>query len=300
MSLTEGGAAKGRGRGSKQNQQADDWRVAQRLYIERKGNRSIVGNVYKGKVDNVLPGLEAAFVDIGARQERLPARGRRRLPGRGGRRTAQAAGGGRGAGKGSEAAGIFLKPGQEILVQAIEDPVKTKAPRLSIQLVDRGRYLVYVPKGEGVGVRAVSRTRSATACGERSARRARRGRRDRPHRRAGAQARGLHREIKYPPKLHDVSAARETRRRRRDGVPGGRPVGPRRARHVLGRVREGVVDDEKQRHRLQSFVNRTAPELVERVEFYEGKTSRSSSRYDVEDAIHSMLIAASTCRAAAT
>ena len=52
----QGGAAKGRGRGGKQNQQADDWRVAE-LYIERKGNRSIVGNVYKGKVDNVLPGL---------------------------------------------------------------------------------------------------------------------------------------------------------------------------------------------------------------------------------------------------
>ncbi len=58
------GAAKGPGRGSKQNQPAADWRVAE-LYIERKGNRSIVGNVYKGKVDNVLPGLEAAFVDIG-------------------------------------------------------------------------------------------------------------------------------------------------------------------------------------------------------------------------------------------
>ena len=41
-----------------------DWRVGE-LYIERRGSRSIVGNVYKGKVDNVLPGLEAAFVDIG-------------------------------------------------------------------------------------------------------------------------------------------------------------------------------------------------------------------------------------------
>ena len=40
------------------------WRVAE-LYIERRGKRSIVGNIYKGKVDNVLPGLEAAFVDIG-------------------------------------------------------------------------------------------------------------------------------------------------------------------------------------------------------------------------------------------
>ncbi len=40
------------------------YRIAE-LYIERRGGRSIVGNIYKGKVDNVLPGLEAAFVDIG-------------------------------------------------------------------------------------------------------------------------------------------------------------------------------------------------------------------------------------------
>jgi ribonuclease G len=40
------------------------YRVAE-IYLERRGNRSIVGNIYKGKVDNVLPGLEAAFVDIG-------------------------------------------------------------------------------------------------------------------------------------------------------------------------------------------------------------------------------------------
>jgi ribonuclease G len=41
-----------------------DFRVAE-VYFERRGGRSIVGNIYKGKVDNVLPGLEAAFVDIG-------------------------------------------------------------------------------------------------------------------------------------------------------------------------------------------------------------------------------------------
>ena len=52
------------GKGVCANEAADDWRVAE-LYIERRGIRSIVGNIYKGKVDNVLPGLEAAFVDIG-------------------------------------------------------------------------------------------------------------------------------------------------------------------------------------------------------------------------------------------
>jgi ribonuclease G len=53
-------------RGRKRGSGAPDagYRVAE-LYVERRGGRSIVGNIYKGKVDNVLPGLEAAFVDIG-------------------------------------------------------------------------------------------------------------------------------------------------------------------------------------------------------------------------------------------
>ncbi len=56
------GAAKARSRAKKDP--AAGYRVAE-LYLERRGNRSIVGNIYKGKVDNVLAGLEAAFVDIG-------------------------------------------------------------------------------------------------------------------------------------------------------------------------------------------------------------------------------------------
>jgi len=65
VAILESEGSPSAGKRQKKGQQAqDDWRVAE-LYIERKGNRSIVGNVYKGKVDNVLPGLEAAFVDIG-------------------------------------------------------------------------------------------------------------------------------------------------------------------------------------------------------------------------------------------
>src|SRR3954464_15445650 len=57
---------RGRSRSAAAPQQTapDGWRVSE-LYIERRWSRSIVGNIYKGKVDNVLPGLEAAFVDIG-------------------------------------------------------------------------------------------------------------------------------------------------------------------------------------------------------------------------------------------
>ena len=72
---------------------------------------------------------------------------------------------GRGAGKGKR---ITELPGQEILVQAIKDPLKTKGPRLSMQLSIAGRYLVYVPQGRRCSARAGSRTRSATAAARRA------------------------------------------------------------------------------------------------------------------------------------
>ena len=143
----------------------DDWRVAE-LYIERQGNRSIVGNVYKGKVDNVLPGLEAAFVDIGLDKNGFLHADDIVIPGV---EVARRGRGGRG-GKGKRITEL-LKPGQEILVQAIKDPLKTKGPRLSMQLSIAGRYLVYVPQGEGVGVsrrlddKERDRLRSAAAQG---------------------------------------------------------------------------------------------------------------------------------------
>ena len=60
--------ARGKGqpdaRSAKKATPSNEWKVAE-LYVERRGRRSIVGNIYKGKVDNVLPGMEAAFVDIG-------------------------------------------------------------------------------------------------------------------------------------------------------------------------------------------------------------------------------------------
>ena len=115
------------------------------LYIERRGSRSIVGNIYKGKVDNVLPGLEAAFVDIGLEKNGFLHADDVVIPG------VEVARRGRADSKGKRITEL-LKPGQEILVQAVKDPLKTKGPRLSMQLSIAGRYLVYVPQGEGIGV----------------------------------------------------------------------------------------------------------------------------------------------------
>ena len=188
-----------RGRsGSAQKQQAPDgWRVSE-LYIERRHSRSIVGNIYKGKVDNVLPGLEAAFVDIGLEKNGFLHVDDIVMPGVEVQRR------GRTSGKGAKIAQL-LKPGQEIIVQVMKDPLKTKGARLSMQLSIAGRYLVYVPQGEGVGV--------SRRLGDKE--------RDRLRKEAkgldlqgggaiirtaasGAKREDFEREIKYLHKLHDV------------------------------------------------------------------------------------------------
>ncbi|MGH2961736.1 MAG: ribonuclease E/G, partial [Solirubrobacterales bacterium] len=120
-----------------------DWKVAE-LYVERRGQRSIVGNIYKGVVDNVLPGMEAAFVDIGLERNGFLHVDEIVLPG--GEAAPR-----RGRGKGRRIDQL-IKPGQELVVQVVKDPLKTKGARLSMQLSIAGRYLVYMPQGGGVGV----------------------------------------------------------------------------------------------------------------------------------------------------
>src|SRR3989441_1719404 len=116
------------------------------LYVERRGRRSIVGNIYKGRVDNVLGGMEAAFVDIGPEKngflhvdEIVTENG----PMQRGR--------GRGRGGGPKISEL-LKAKQEVVVQVTKDPIGTKGARLSMEVSIPGRYLVYVPDGDGVGV----------------------------------------------------------------------------------------------------------------------------------------------------
>jgi ribonuclease G len=270
-----------RGRGPKRQ---DDWRVAE-LYIERRGSRSIVGNIYKGKVDNVLPGLEAAFVDLGLEKNGFLHADDIVFPG------VEVARRGRTGRQRGKRITELLKPGQEVLVQAVKDPLKTKGPRLSMQLSIAGRYLVYVPQGEGVGVSRrlddKERDRLRKAAGKvdlgeggaivRTAAQ-------------GAKREDFEREIKYLHKLHDVL------QQRAKDVPAPAMIfqeadlSVRVARDIFsGEFEKAIVDDHKQHHRLESFFNRTAPELLERLEFYDDKDEPLFERYGVEEAIESVL-----------
>jgi ribonuclease G len=234
------------------------------LYLERRGARSIVGNIYKGRVDNVLPGLEAAFVDIGLDKNGFLHVDEIVLPG------VEAPRRGRGSGREATQISDLLKPGQEIVVQVVKDPLKTKGARLSMDLTIAGRYMVYAPYGEGVGVsrrlddRERDRLRKEAAKLDLKASGA-------IIRTAaqGAKRADLERELQYLFKLNDVLQKRVEDTDAPALVFQEADLSVRVVRDIYsGEFERAVVDDEKAHHRLVSFFSRTAPELVDQVELW--------------------------------
>jgi ribonuclease E len=108
-------------------------------YVDKANHQSYVGNVYLGRVQNVLPSMEAAFVDIGKGRNAVLYAGEVNFD----------ASGLEGESKRIESA---LKSGQSILVQATKDPIGHKGARLTSQVSLPGRYLVYVPGANMTGI----------------------------------------------------------------------------------------------------------------------------------------------------
>ncbi|HWC08102.1 MAG TPA: Rne/Rng family ribonuclease, partial [Solirubrobacterales bacterium] len=240
------------------------------------------GNIYKGKVDNVLPGMEAAFVDIGLERNGFLHVDEIVLPG-----GEQAPKRGRGSGR---RINELIKPGQEILVQVVKDPLKSKGARLSMNVSIAGRYLVYAPTGSGVGVsrRLADKERDRL---RKMVDRTYKGPgglivRTAAH---GAKKSDFVREISYLQKLNEVLD------RRADGTKAPAMVfqeadlAVRVLRDVfLNEFETAIIDSEKQFERVISFFQRTAPELVGGVELYKG-TKPLFEKWGIDKEIESTL-----------
>jgi ribonuclease G len=114
----------------------EDGRLAE-IYIERPEKKSYLGDIYQGKVESVMGGIDAAFVDFGLEKngflyvdEVTTPEGEKR----------------------ARRIGDALKNGQQVMVQVTKDPMGSKGARLSTKVSLAGRYLVYVPGGSGVGI----------------------------------------------------------------------------------------------------------------------------------------------------
>jgi ribonuclease G len=119
--------------------------VLQELFLERPSRRGLISNIYKGRVSRVLPGMQAAFIEIGMERTAFLHASDIFDP--------------RHAGTGIEAPRTenirtLVAEGNEILVQVVKDPLGTKGARLTTYVTLPSRYLVYMPQGRGVGVSA--------------------------------------------------------------------------------------------------------------------------------------------------
>lgn len=111
--------------------------MLQEVHIERNDHRGIVGNIYLGKVVRVLPGMQAAFIEIGLERAGFihvadiePKNGQ----------------------PDSDDVAQLVREGQTLLVQVLKDPISTKGARLTTQISIPSRYLVYLPDSNHVGI----------------------------------------------------------------------------------------------------------------------------------------------------
>jgi ribonuclease G len=151
------------------------------IYIEREKDRGVVGNIYKGRVNKVLPGMQSAFVDIGLERDAFlyvsdvidtldefdqleatdeeaeagqQATGAENSKERGGRpnNTGRGRSNSRAQQKPTHKIDELLEPGQEILVQVVKEPLGTKGARITTHLSVAGRFLVFMPSAKNIGV----------------------------------------------------------------------------------------------------------------------------------------------------
>jgi ribonuclease G len=246
--------------------------------IERRGQGSLAGNIYKGKVDNVLRGMEAAFVDLGLPRngflyvddvvvpgQDTKSRRRRKID-------------------------ELLKPGQEVLVQVVKDSMGTKGPRVTMELSIAGRFLVLSPHGEGSGV---SR-RLPDGERERLRKLAKRLEADEGGiivrtAAAGATAEDLERDLRFLHKMWAQVEARAKPAKAPSLVYAEADLSLKVIRDLLARnVQEVIVDSERQYRRILGWVRTTQPEFVDRIKLYSDKVPLFE-RYGVDQAILSTL-----------
>ncbi len=246
--------------------------------IERRGEGSLAGNIYKGKIDNVLRGMEAAFVDLG-----LPRNGFLYVddvvvPGQDPKTRRR------------RKIDELLKPGQEVLVQVVKDSMGTKGPRVTMELSIAGRFLVLSPHGEGSGVsrrlpdgererlRKLAKSLEADQGGiiVRTAA-------------AGATAEDLERDLRFLHKMWAQVEARAKPAKAGSLVYAEADLSLKVIRDLLARnVQEVWVDSERQYRRILGWVRTTQPEFVDRIKLYSDSVPLFE-RHGVDQAILSTL-----------
>jgi ribonuclease G len=237
----------------------EDDRVAE-VYLERPERRSIAGNIYLGVVDNVLPGMEAAFVEIGLEKNGFLYVDEIVVPELEGR-------------KGARRIQDLIKRGQTILVQAVKDPMKSKGARLTTEISLPGRFLVYVPNGDGYGVSRrledSERTRLKDIVKDLDAKGGGIIVRTAAE---GASAEDIERDLVFLQRLWKTIEAKTKGSTAPELVYEEAELPLRIVRDLFAGDFVGAqIDDERTHKRIVSYLKKTSPHMIERVHRYRGK-----------------------------
>ena len=247
--------------------------VLQEIFIERANRRGLISNIYKGRVSRVLPGMQAAFLDIGlertaflhvsdiVQSSTVDQNGESYVASDSPR---------------TDQIQALVSEGSEILVQVLKDPLGTKGARLTTFITIPSRYLVYLPKGKGLGVSSRiedeverQRLRDATALftqpdhvGGYIVRTAA----------EGATPEALRADMLFLQKLWALLSAKAAGTRAGNLVYEDLPLAIRVLRDVVSSNVDQVRVDHTDTHaRMQEFARTFMPDRVERIELYDGE-----------------------------
>lgn len=263
--------------------------MLQELHIERGWRRGVVGNIYKGKVQRVMPGMQAAFVDIGLERTAF-------LHANDVVRPAQ---------PDSEDDALppvpqpvrpvteLLRDGQEVIVQVVKDPIGSKGARLTTQLSIPSRYLVLLPQSRVIGVSAriedeAERARLKGLVAELSPPEAPLGYIVRTNA-EGQPSEALAEDLAYLSRVWNIVGRRSREAAVQTCIYEDLSLPLRAVRDLIRKDVEKVkVDSRETFDRLQAFVAKYMPVLAERIELYTGNRP-IFDLYGVEDEIQRAL-----------
>jgi ribonuclease G len=258
--------------------------VLQEVFLERASRRGIISNIYKGRISRVLPGMQAAFIEIGLERTAFlhasdifdPRHAETGIePPR------------------SENIRALVAEGNEILVQVVKDPLGTKGARLTTYITLPSRYLVYMPQSQGVGVSARieseperERLREAVQAGilpgENAGFIVRTAAEDAPRD-------ALLADMQYLRKLWEFVRQRGLRTAPGNLVHADLPLHLRVLRDLLRPAVDRVLIDQPSAHReMLEFAVSFSPEAVRRIELY-SETRPLFELHHVEDEIQRAL-----------
>jgi len=261
--------------------------MLQEMYIERASKRGLFGNIYKGKVVRVLPGMQAAFVEMGLERSAFIHTADIVVLNEDGMEQRE---------KNTDDISSVLREGEQIIAQVIKDPIGTKGARLTTHLSLPSRHLVYMPRTQHIGVSQriedeAERERLKALvqeCAEEVG----------MERCTGfivrTVAEGVGKDeikadIRFLKKLWDVVQGKIKTEPTPSAVYEELPLYLRTMRDLIRPDLEKIrVDSQESYQRIQSFITTYVPELKDRVELYQGERP-IFDLYNTEDEIQKAL-----------